>query len=153
MTMKRMTTITGALLTFALLLSLPMLAQAGGGGFGGGPLTGVFLSDCYKVQGGSNPPYTLDITDQYGNHQNVKVGQAQVVCVSSGDWMRTPSVDQPALNQNFDPTTVNAAKCYDVVAPGDGTPGTTTTVTDIFGSQTGALKKMSMVCVPATLGE
>src|SRR5258705_10672494 len=141
----------GMLVTVAVLASVPAMSYAGGGGFGGGPLTGVFLSDCYKVQGGFNPAYTLDIMDQFGNHQTVKIGQAQVVCVSSGDWMRSPSVDQAPLNPNFDPLTNNAAKCYDVSAPGDGTPGTTATVTDIFASQTGALKKMSMVCVPATV--
>jgi len=153
MTMTRMTKITGTLLTFALLLSLPTLAQAGGGGFGGGPLTGVFLSDCYEIVGGANVPYTLDITDQFGNHQTVKIGQAQLVCVSSGDWMRSPNVSQPALNPNFDPTTINAAKCYNAVSPADPAPGTVGTVVDIFGSQTATLKKMSTVCVPATLGE
>jgi len=143
--------LAGALLTLTLLASLPAIAHAGGGGFGGGPLTGVFLSDCYKIVGGFNAPYTLDIMDQFGNHQSVKIGQAQVVCVSSGDWMRSPSVNQPPLNQNFDPTTVNSAKCYDAVAPGDGSPGTVGTVVDIFGNQTATLKKMSMVCVPSTL--
>ena len=66
-------------------------------------------------------------------------------------WMRSPNVDQAPLNQNFDPTTVNSAKCYDAVAPGDGASGTTGTVVDIFGNQTATLKKMSMVCVPSTL--
>jgi hypothetical protein len=149
--MTKQTMLAGALLTLTLLVSLPAIVSAGGGGIGGGPLTGVFLSDCYKIVGGFNAPYTLDITDQFGNHQAVKIGQAQMVCVASGDWMRSPTVNQPVLNESFDPTTVNSAKCYDVVAPADASPGTTGTVVDIFGNQTAALKKMSMVCVPSTL--
>jgi len=147
--MTKWNLLAGALIT--LLVALPAIASAGGGGIGGGPLTGVFLSDCYKIVGGFNAPYTLDITDQFGNHQTVKIGQAQMVCVSSGDWMRSPSVDQAPLNESFDPNTVNSAKCYDAVSPGDGSPGTVGTVVDIFGNQTAALKKMSMVCVPSTL--
>lgn len=151
--MTKGTMLAGALLTLMLLVSLPAIVNAGGGGIGGGPLTGVFLSDCYKIVGGFNAPYTLDITDQFGNHQSVKIGQAQMVCVGSGDWMRSPGVSQAPLNDGFDPNSVNSAKCYDVVAPADGAPGTTGTVVDIFGNQTATLKKMSMVCVPATLGE
>jgi hypothetical protein len=147
MTLRKM--LAGAL--FTLLVTLPLIAHAGGGGFGGGPLTGVFLSDCYKIVGGSNVPYTLDVVDQYGTHQNIKVGQAQVVCVSSGDWMRTPGSKSPELNPNFDPMAINAAKCYDVVSPGDQGPGTVGTVVDIFATDTATLKKMSMICVPATL--
>ena len=135
----------------ALLVALPLVAQAGGGGMGGGPLTGVFLSDCYNIKGGYNAPYTLDIIDQFGNHQTVKIGQAQVVCVASGDWMRSPNVNQPPLNPNFDPTTTNAAKCYKVESQGDDKVGAAGTVVDIFTNQTATLKKMSMVCVPATL--
>ncbi len=147
MTLRKM--FAGALLT--LLVALPMIAHAGGGGFGGGPLTGVFLSDCYKIVSGANVPYTMDVMDQFGNHQSIKVNQAQFVCVSSGDWMRTPGSNSPELNPNFDSTTINAAKCYDVVSPNDPAPGTVGTVVDIFANQTATLKKMSMLCVPATL--
>jgi hypothetical protein len=149
--MMTLRTFAGALLTLTLLASLPAIALAGGGGFGGGPLTGVFLSDCYKIVGGANVPFTMDVMDQFGNHQNIKVNQAQFVCVSSGDWMRTPGSNSPALNPNFDPTAINAAKCYDVVSPSDPAPGTVGTVVDIFENQTATLKKLSMLCVPATL--
>ena len=74
--MTKRNMLAGALLTLMLLASLPAIAHAGGGGFGGGPLVGVFLSDCYKIVGGFNAPYTLDIMDQFGNHQSVKIGQA-----------------------------------------------------------------------------
>jgi len=147
----RRTVFASALVTVTLLVALPLLAHAGGGGFGGGPLTGVFLLDCYKIVGGSNVPYTLDVQDQFGNHHDIKVGQAQAVCVTSGDWKRTPGSNSPALNPNFDPALINSLKCYDAVSPSEQGPGTVGTIVDIFASDTATLKKLSTLCVPATL--
>jgi len=149
--MRTLKIFAGALLALTLLASMPATVHAGGGGMGGGPLVGVFLSDCYKVTSGSNVPYTMDVMDQFGNHQNIKVGHAQFVCVVSGDWMRTPNSNSPALNPDFNPATNNAAKCYDVVSPSDPAPGTVGSVVDIFATETAELHKMSMLCVPATL--
>jgi hypothetical protein len=149
--MMKMKIFAGMLVTVVLLASVPAVSHAGGGGFGGGPLATVFLSDCYKIASGDNPPYTLDVSDQFGNHQSIKIGHAQVVCVTSGEWMRTPNSKSPALNPDFDPNAINAAKCYDVVSPGDQGPGTVGTVVDIFATESTTLKKMSMLCVPASL--
>ena len=150
--MRTIKTFAAALFTVGLLGSLPAIAHAGGGGFGGGPLTNVFLSDCYRIVGSENPPYTLDITDQFGDHQKVAINHARIVCVVSTDWTRSPSVTQPPLNPDIDSGTVfNAAKCYDVAAPNDPTLDTVGTVQDIFSTRTTTLKKMSMLCVPAVL--
>jgi hypothetical protein len=151
--MRTMKIFAGALLTLTLLASLPAISHAGGGGFGGGPLANVFLSDCYKMVSGSNVPYTMDVEDQFGQHQSIKVGHSQFVCVVSGAWTRTPGSNSPALNEAFDPAASNAAKCYDVVSPSDPAPGTVGTVVDIFATETAVLQKMSMLCTPATLGE
>ena len=151
--MTRRKMLASAVVTLTLVVALPLLAHAGGGGFGGGPLTGVFLLDCYKIVGGSNVPYTMDVQDQFGNHQSIKVGQAQLVCVNSGDWMRTPGSNSPALNADFDPTLINALKCYDAISPTDQGPGASGTIVDIFATTPATLKRLSTLCVPANLGE
>lgn len=141
----------GALLGVAVLVSSALVAHAGGGGFGGGPLGNVFLTDCYKIVSGGNAPYTMDVNDQFGKRQNIKVGALQMVCVVSGGWSRQSGVSQPDLNGNFDPGNINAATCYDVAEPGDQGPGSVGTVVDLFGSQTAVLKRMTMLCSPANL--
>jgi len=151
--MTKRTMFTGMLVGLALLASPVAMAHAGGGGFGGGPLTSVFLTDCYQVVPSVNIPYTLELIDQFGDHRDVKVGQAAVLCAGSSSWLRdlVASPNQPPINPNFDPNSVNAVKCYQVTAPGDQGAATTTTVTDIFVTQTASLQHLSLVCVPATM--
>jgi hypothetical protein len=149
--MTKRTMVAGALLGLALLGSLVTTAHAGGGGFGGGPLDKVFLTDCYQVTPSVNIPYTLELVDQYGDHQNVKVGQAAMFCAASTTWSRQAGVNQPPLNPDFNQENINAVKCYQVAAPGDQGPGPVGTVTDIFTTQTTNLNRLSMVCVPATI--
>jgi hypothetical protein len=149
--MTKRTMVIAALFGVALLGSFATAAHAGGGGFGGGPLTTVFLTDCYQVTPSVNIPFTLELIDQYGDHQNVKVGQAAVFCTGSSSWSRQAGVNQPPINPEFDPSAVNSVKCYQVAAPGDQGPGPVGTVTDIFTTQTTTLNRLSMVCVPATI--
>ena len=150
---------TTALLAGALLVSWVPLAGAGGGGFGGGgPLDQVFLTDCYRIAEGRDnddhnrqPGFTMDVTDQFGQRQNLRVGDAQFVCVTSGPWQRQAGSNSPPLNPAFDPNSLNAAKCYEVSSPRDRGPGAVGTVTDIFSTETTTLKRMTMLCSPATL--
>jgi hypothetical protein len=150
--MTKRTMFTGMLVGLALLAS-SVVAHAGGGGFGGGPLTSVFLTDCYQMVPSVNIPYTLELIDQFGDHKNVKVGQAALLCAGSSSWRRdlVSSPNQPPINPSFDSTSVNAVKCYQVTAPGDEGAATTSTVTDIFTTHTVSLQRLSMVCVPATM--
>jgi hypothetical protein len=150
---------TTALLGSALLVSSAGVAGAGGGGFGSGPFGDVFLTDCYRVgegdknddDNGNKHPFTMDVTDQFGRRQNLRVGDAQFVCVLSGPWQRQAGSNSPPLNLTFDPTTANAAKCYEVSSPGDRGPGAVGTVTDIFSSEKTVLRRMNVLCSPATL--
>jgi hypothetical protein len=146
---------TSALLMLALLAASTGVARAGSGGSGGGtnPLDFVFLTDCYSVDdGGDNPPYTMELTDPYGVRQNIKVGQAMFLCVSSGAWSRQPNSGSPALNPQFDPTLINASKCYHAVSPGDHGPGPVGVVTDLFSTKTTtSLKKLTILCSPANV--
>jgi hypothetical protein len=151
--MVKKRTFVGALLGVAVLGSSAVVAHAGGGGFGGGPLGDVVLTDCYQIVSGGNAPYTMDVNDPFGERQNIKVGQLQMVCVVSGAWSRQNGVSQPPLNGSFDPGQINAATCYQVTEPGDQGPGAVGTVVDLFGSQTAVLKRMSMLCSPANLLE
>ena len=154
--MSKTKAFTCALLGGALLVSLAGVAGAGGGGTGSGPFADVFLSDCYRIAEGdknddNKPAFTMDITDQFGHRQNVRVGDAQFVCVVSGPWQRQAGSNSPPLNPAFDPSTANAAKCYEVSSPGDHGPGAVGTVSDIFSTETTVLKGMKMLCSPATL--
>jgi hypothetical protein len=93
----------------------------------------------------------MDVTDQFGRRQNLRVGDAQFVCVVSGEWHRQAGSNSPPLNPAFDPTTANAAKCYEVASPRDQGPGAVGTVTDLFSTETTVLKRLKMLCSPATL--
>src|SRR2546425_12345195 len=99
--MSKTKAFTCALFGSALLVSLAGVAGAGGGGTGSGPFADVFLSDCYRIAEGdknddNKPAFTMDITDQFGHRQNVRVGDAQVVCVVAGPWQRPARRESPA---------------------------------------------------------
>jgi hypothetical protein len=150
--MRLIRTFARALVIVGGLAVSATIAHAGGGGFGEGPFGNTFLTDCYKAVEGANAPYTMDVTDQFGNRQSIKVGQAQFVCVLSGAWQRTEGSNSPALNPALDPASINAAQCYNVNMPGDQGAGTVATVTDLFSTQTNVkIQKLSLLCVPATL--
>lgn len=154
--MSKTKVFTSALLGSALLASWVAVAGAGGGGFGSGPFADVFLTDCYRIAEGdknddNKHPFVMDVTDQFGHRQNIRVGDAQLLCVVSGPWQRQAGSNSPPLNSAFDPTTANAARCYEVSSHGDHGPGAVGTVTDIFSTETTVLKRMTMLCSPATL--
>lgn len=149
--MTKTKALAGALLTLGLVAASAVVAQAGGGGLGSGPYGSVFLTDCYQIVSGGNAPYTMDVTDQFGERQNITVGALHMVCVASGAWSRQAGVAQPDLNPNFIPPGNGAASCYDVISPGDQGPGNAGTVIDLFGTQAAVLKRMTMLCSPATL--
>jgi hypothetical protein len=153
--MSTFTTLGRVVLALALLLSAPVVAWAGGGGIGGSPLESIFLTDCYKANDGNNDgrPFVLEVTDQFGTRQNIQLGDGRLVCVGSGPWLRQPGSGSPPLNPAFDPNSLvlNAAKCYEVVSPADRGPGPVGTVIDPFSTETTVLKRLKMLCVPASM--
>jgi hypothetical protein len=148
MTKRKM--LTSVLVAAVFTASCAMAAHAGGGGAGSGDLGFVFLSDCYKVEENENPNFTLEVTDTFGTLQNIRIGKARLVCVTSGAWARQAGSGSDPLNSAFDPTAINAAKCYDVQVK-DAAAGNVGTVTDLFGTTESAnLGRLTMLCSPAS---
>jgi hypothetical protein len=104
MTGKTILTVVTAL---ALVAGSVGVGHAGGGGFGG-PSNTFFLS-CYPAKDGPNPPYVLEVNDQFIDPTQEKVGKLKMICAFNPD---VSLVDQ---NQPFNPVQdFDHITCYEV---------------------------------------
>ena len=135
--MKR-PTIQAAVVALALAASAA-IAHAGGGGEGG--IAGTFLFDCYLING-ANAPQGLDLSDQFGERTDVKLGKAKLLCTPAGGTI-TSGTQNPGVFSDAD-----HIKCYE--APPKGTnPKVPKVVIDPFVTETVTVGVQNYVCVGA----
>jgi hypothetical protein len=113
-----------AMVAMVMLISGPIsVAHAGGMGIGASP---AFI--CYLIAG-SSPGGTIDLTDQFGAHTDLKIGVARMMCtpVITGTGY---SLGLEGRNQ-LPPSDVDAEhlKCYDIH---DARPRALVTLEDYF---------------------
>ncbi len=142
------------LLALALVVSSAAVAHAGGGGAGSS--LSVQLLHCYMING-SQSPYVLTLTDQFGTQQHVQLGKAKLLCTPTSLDQTTGAPEAvvehgPALNGDFDPGSADHLKCYDA-PPLLAGPNGVVTLNDPFGNETLALNpnaaRLAVVCAPA----
>jgi hypothetical protein len=132
--------ISTAVMTLGLVASSVATGHAGGGA--GTPITDTFF-DCYEIQNGADSPYTLALTDRFGDHQEVKLRRSRLLCTptSAIGIVRGPV-------QAIPPENTSEIKCYDIEGPKPKAPRDTVTLTDSLGQETIVLKQMTYVCTP-----
>jgi hypothetical protein len=131
--------LAAVLMTLALVISSVAVGHAGGGA--GESITDTFF-DCWEIQNGSNSPYTLAVTDRFGDH-TVRLGKSRLLCTptSAISVERGPTPSAP-------PAEASEIKCYDVLGTQPKGPREAITLTDSLGEETVTLKKLSILCTP-----
>lgn len=134
---KRM--LLAALMTFALVISSVAVGHAGGGA--GTPIADTYF-DCWEIQHSSNSPYTLAVTDRFGDH-TVRLGKSRLLCTptSAITVERGPMPSAP-------PEQPSEIKCYDVRGKQPKGPREAITLTDSLGQETVTLNKLAVLCTP-----
>src|SRR5213594_4126374 len=131
--------LASVLLALALIGSSAAAAYAGGGGQGSS--LSVQLLHCYFLNG-TDSPYVLTLTDQFGTHQHVQLGRARLLCTPTSVGSAGPEATVehgPVLNFNFDSNSADHLKCYDS-PPFPAGPSAVVTLEDPFGIETIALR-------------
>jgi hypothetical protein len=139
--MRKTTYLSSLVLAVALIALSSVVVHAGGGAGAGVPTT---LLDCYLYPG-SDSPYTLTVTDQFGT-RDVALGRARFVCTATSE---VTVLKGPELNPDFDANLADHLKCYDGFVVREQAVGVPVTLTDPFSNETKTPTFLRMVCAPA----
>ena len=136
--MRTVKIVVGLLMAGMMTLSaLP--AQAGGGAGGGG--TSFVAFQCYLVTGADKAGRVVNLTDQFGTTENVRVERARMLCTPTTGELVTGELD------DISSITPDHVKCYSIIP--NTNPNLDAQVTDQFGVETLEVKKTSFLCMPA----
>ena len=147
-TVTRIKAAASLLAAVALIAASAAVAQAGGGA-GTSPGDDIPLFQCYVIEHRGDSPYVLELSDQFGTREHVRVGKARLLCTPV-----TATVESgPALTEviTSDPSFPHLS-CYGLPPRSrhDNGPDDLVRITDPFGARTVELDRPRLLCAGAT---
>lgn len=116
--MRKASVVLHVLAVIGFIALSATVAHAGGGEGGGSNILNAF--QCYLIDGDQPPPTNgvVDLVDQFGTRQNVRVGHARLLCAPV-----TGTKPEGTLPAEFDalPDGADHIKCY-TISPFDRAP-------------------------------
>ena len=138
--------IVAVLMTLALIASSAVLAHAGAGSGSGVNAT---LFNCYVIEDGTDFPFVLALTDQFGTREHVRVGKARLLCTPT----TAATVEHgPVLNSEFTAevaAAVDHLKCYRASFRHDHGLRAVATIIDPLVTEAVELGRLRFLCTPA----
>jgi hypothetical protein len=146
-TVARIKAAASLLAAIALIAGSAALAQAGGGA-GTSPGDGIPLFQCYVIEEGRDSPYVLELSDQFGTREHVRVGKARLLCTPV---TATVESGPPLTEVNTGDPSFPHLSCYGLPPRRhDGGPDGRVLITDPFGARTVELDRPRLLCAGAT---